>query len=116
MAKSITVDKSKRKEIIEAYKNKLPTGGVYCITCSGNQRKLIKSTMEMESAKSRFDFAMKIESCPEPSMQREWNDYGMESFSFTCLEELKMEETQTQREYRNDIKALYDIWKEKLSD
>lgn len=107
------MDKVKRKELINAYKNKPIVGGVYSIVCSGNGRRWIRPSLDMASSKSRFEFAVKIQSCPEPSMQREWMEYGFESFSFECLEELKMGDTQTEWEFENDIRTLYDAWNEK---
>ncbi len=107
------MDASKRKELMDAYKSRVLSGGVYCIECSGNNRKWIKSTTDMEGAKNRFNFSMSIKSCPEPSMRREWNEYGIDSFSFVVLEELRQKETQTSEEFADDIKVLHEIWIDK---
>lgn len=107
------MDTERKKELINAYKSKPVTGGIYCVRCSGNQREWIRSSVDMESSRSRFEFSVKIKTCPDPSMRPEWEKYGIETFSFECLEELKKGETQTAKEFAADVQALYEIWLEK---
>ena len=107
------MDNQKRKELMDAYKNRTIIGGVYCIECGGNNRKWLRSTVDMQGSKNRFLSSVKLKGCLEPSMNREWKEYGSESFSFTCLEELKKGETQSDKEFADDVKALYEMWLEK---
>ena len=46
-------------------------------------------------------------------MLRELNDYGAASFSFAVLEELQKNETQTDREFAEDVQTLFELWQEK---
>ena len=48
-------------------------------------------------------------------MNLEWKQYGANSFSFTVLEEINKGETQTDQEFAEDIRTLYDMWMEKQS-
>ena len=107
------MDKQKRKELQNAYKNRTTVGGVYCIKCNANQRTWIRSTADMEGSKNRVMFSLKMKGAPEPAMLHECNEYGWDSFSFIVLEELKKKETQTEKEFEDDIATLLEIWLEK---
>jgi len=110
---SKTVDKSKRKELIEQYKSKKATGGIYCIKCNANNKTWLRAARDMEGQKNRFEFFFSTNSCPEPSMLPEWKQYGAKTFSFEVLEELKQGETQTDKEFADDLEILLKIWLEK---
>lgn len=102
-----------KKELKDNYKNRTVVGGVYGIKCNGNDRIWIKSTKDMAGQKNRLGFAVAIDSCPEPAMLREWKQYGGKSFSFVVLEEIEKGETQTEREFSDDVAILFEIWKDK---
>lgn len=106
------MEKGKRKELLNAYKARTVTGGVYRITCAGNGRSWLRHTTDMDGAKSRYGFSVKIGCAPEPAMLREFNQYGIASFSFTVLEELEKKESQTDREFADDVRALLAMWEE----
>lgn len=110
------MDSARRRELKSAYKSRPVIGGVCCIRCSGNQRTFLQATRDIESLKKRFDFAIAIGGCPDPTMRGEWEKYGTESFSFTVLEELKKGENQTDQEFSDDIDVLYEIWLEKIKE
>lgn len=104
---------AKRKELMNEYKDKPVVGGVYCILCNGDQSRWMRSTPDLEGARNRFLFSTKINVAPEPAMLNAFRDYGSESFSFVVLEELKKSETQSAREFADDVRTLYELWLEK---
>lgn len=107
------MEKPTKKELKDLYSNRIRIGGVYCIKCSGNDACWIKKTKDIEGSKNRFLFSISINSCPDNCMIDAWQQYGKSAFSFEILEELKKKETQTEREFTDDINTLLEIWKEK---
>lgn len=107
------MDPAKKRQLKNNYKSKPAVGGVYCILCSGNQRRLIKSSVDLAGIQSRYNFALAIKGCPDPALQSEWMEYGSDSFSFTVLEELTMKEGQSPREFADDMDLLREMWIEK---
>lgn len=110
------MEKLSKKELKENYKNNTVIGGVYYIKCNDNGRTWIKSTKNMPGQKNRYEYSISTNTCPEPSMCVEWNKYGANSFSFVVLEEIKKGETQTDREFSDDIKVLLEMWIEKQQE
>ncbi|MDK2866095.1 MAG: hypothetical protein PWP51_1583 [Clostridiales bacterium] len=104
-----------KKTLKENYKTRDITGGVYRLKCSGNGMFWLRSAKELDKALNRFQFFVKTNSHPEPVMKQAWQTYGAESFSFEILETLEKKETQTDLEYREDIKVLLELWTEKLA-
>ena len=107
------MDKLSKKELRDNYINRTAIGGVYYIKCNGSGHMWLKSTTDMPGQRNRYNYTVVTNTCPEPGMLKDWNQYGAESFSFTVLEEIKKGETQTDREFADDIRVLLDIWKEK---
>jgi len=105
-----------KKELRENYKNRVLVGGVYCIKCEENGRAWVKSTKDLMGQKNKFEFSIMTNSCLDPTMTSEWNQYGAKSFSFVVLEELQKGDIQTEAEYKSDIVTLYEMWIEKLKD
>ena len=106
----------RKRQLKNAYKSKPAVGAVYAITCSGNQRRIIKSTVDVAGIQSRFRFAMAIKSCPDPALNAEYAQYGAESFTLSILEELTIREGQTAREFAEDMQQLCELWLEKAAD
>lgn len=102
-----------KKELKEQYRQQEHIGGIYRITCTQSEHQWILSATNLQGAKNRFAFSVATNSCPEHSMSADWELYDASSFSFEILEELKQTETQTNREFSDDIRTLLDLWREK---
>jgi hypothetical protein len=45
----------------------------------------------------------------------DWKLYGASSFSFEILEEIHKKETQSDREFADDVATLLELWTEKMN-
>jgi len=104
-----------KKKLIAAYKERDVIGGVYVIKNNATGKLLLESTLELAGSKNRFEFSQKTGSAVSFKLQKDWNTYGKDAFTFEVLEELKKGESQTAEEFGADIKLLKEIWQEKLS-
>lgn len=107
------MEEHSKKELKERYKNRSVIGGIYCIKCNGNDHLWMKSTVDMVGQKNKFEFFVSANICPETSMLLEWNRYGAKLFSFIVLEKIEKRPTQTEREFKDDIDVLLELWMEK---
>ena len=102
------MDKQQRREAAAAYKARRMQGGVFQIRNTGTGRILLRCTTDLRGSQMTG-------SCTDYALQAEWGRDG-KAFVFEVLEELTQKETQTEAEFKADIDALFELWKEKLAD
>ncbi len=102
-----------KKALKEQYKNRPRKGGLYCVKCIQNDKHWVHSSTDLKGAKNRFDFSILTNTCLENEVKEDWNIYGPSSFSFEILEEITKKETQSEREFADDVATLFEIWNEK---
>ena len=107
------MEKLSKQALKEQYKNRTIVGGIYRIKCSGSNEAWLRSTTDMQGSLNRFNFSVSVGSAPEMCMKQDWEKYGKSTFSFEILEEMKKKDAQTLQEFKEDIKTLFELWKEK---
>ncbi|MHB8127166.1 MAG: GIY-YIG nuclease family protein [Desulfitobacteriaceae bacterium] len=110
---SCTTDR--KKVLRDEYKERKTTGGVYKITNMTNDRYVLQGEINVQRFRSRFEFAQKTGSCVLFKLQNEWSKYGAEAFTFEILEEIEQKDTQTTKEFKEDLKVLEQMWAEKFN-
>lgn len=100
-----------KKELREQYKNRIVIGGIYAIKNTVNGKIFLDSTTDLKGSRNRFEFF----GSPNPKMTADWSAQKGEGFIFEVLEELQKSETQTDKEFKDDLKLLLEIWAEKYS-
>jgi len=107
------MEKLSKKDLKEQYKNREIIGGIYRINCSGSGETWLRSTIDMQGSLNRFTFSVSVGSAPEMCMKQAWEKYGKSTFSFEALEEMKKKDEQTPQEFKEDMKTLFELWKER---
>ncbi|KNZ42725.1 hypothetical protein AKG39_05100 [Acetobacterium bakii] len=105
-----------KKEIITEYKERKILGGIFVIRNIDSGKILVDSTTNLQGAQNLFAFSKKTGSCGMIKLQKDWTITGKDRFVFEVLEELEKGETQTLKEYKDDIEVLKLMWKEKLAN
>ena len=108
------MEKSQKKELLAEYKVREITGAVYSIKNKVNGKVLLLYTVNLEGSKNRFAFSQKMGGCENLKLREDWKSFGANAFIFEVMEELKMGDGQTQKEFQNDLKILYSLWLEKI--
>jgi hypothetical protein len=108
------VDKGRRKELQEQYKARKITGGIFRILNRENDRFYLRSTDDMHSTREGFQKWKDFHTCSHPSLVKDWQRCGADAFRLEELDLLEKGDSQTREEFAADLKALLELWDEKL--
>ena len=103
-----------KKELLNAYKSRPLSGGVYIIRNTQNGRYLLAAETNLSGSKGKFEFSQMTDCCNWHKLSADWKACGRDAFVFEVLDELTQKETQTPDEFRADLAALGELWAEKL--
>lgn len=112
----MSADKKSRKDLLREFREQKETGGVYALRNLHTGKRLILSTNTLSKAQSQLDFAKATGSCVHPLLNDDWATLGADAFSLEILESLDRKDTQTAAEFMEDVRALEELWREKLQN
>ncbi|TQR14165.1 GIY-YIG nuclease family protein [Psychrobacillus soli] len=102
----------RKKELKQAYKEVKVECGIYMITNKQNGKKFVASTRNFKTLNgTKFTLENGLHTNKE--LQKEWNEYGKDSFEIERLEVLKIPENQYMNE-KKELEKLLDKWMEQL--
>lgn len=100
---------NRRKEIINDYKKRKLSGGVYIVKNTQNGRYLIGHAANLQSVQNRFQFAQTTGMVFDPRMKKDWETAGPQAFTFDILEELEQKAEQSQEAFMDDLQTLEQL-------
>jgi hypothetical protein len=107
-------DKDRKREIVSEYKQRKTAGGIYRITNTINGRYLLKAETDLQSFQNRFNFSMRMNSCLNPKMQKDFEEFGAGAFALEFLEETEKKEDESAMGFRDRLKRMEEAWAEKF--
>lgn len=102
-----------KKELKQEYKDTPLPAGVLQIENKQNRKVFIVSAANLNGKINSQRFQLKLGSHRNPELQRDWNHYGADAFSFTILEQLKESES-LEPDLRARLDKVTDKWLAKL--
>lgn len=98
-----------KKDLLAAYKQRKQIGGVYAVTNTKTGRSLVLASAEISGIQKRYEFAEMTGGCFHPKLQRDAEAYGNGAFTFAVLETLEKKDTQTDKEFADDLDMLLQL-------
>lgn len=105
-------DKSKRKQMVDQYKQQKISMGIYQLQNKENNKIFIESINNLKSRE--FTLRMMLDSGRHPNklLQEDWTKYGSDSFEYTVLEEVEIEHDVTPVYKKQKLDEMKTKWLE----
>jgi hypothetical protein len=105
----------RKRELKLQYKQTRPQMGIFIIRSKANNKCYIQGTQDlrgvMNGAKARLGGNGHI----FKELQKEWNEFGPDNFTFEILENLEYDKDESKTDYSEELRLMEMIWEEKLA-
>lgn len=108
------MDKNRKKELINQYKQMKPPMGIFMIRCKVNNKCYIQATQDLRGVINGAEVRLESGMHPNRELQKEWNEFGSGNFTIEILENLEYDKDESKTDYKDDLSLLQMIWEEKL--
>jgi hypothetical protein len=103
-----------RKRLIREYKETPRPAGVYRVRNNANGKSLLGSSPDLLGILNRQRFQLEMGSHPDRELQKDWNDFGPDTFEFETLDQLEPSD-EPGYDPSEDLRVLKQMWLEKLT-
>ena len=109
------MDKRRKKELREQYKQMKPQMGVLIIRSTVTPKCYIQATQDLRGVMNGARVRLEAGIHPNKELQKEWNEFGSESFVIEVLESLEYEKDESKTDYSDDVALLQMMWEERVA-
>lgn len=107
---------SRRKQLIEQYKQMKPEMGIFCIRCKVTDKYFLETSQNVPAKINSVKFQLNAGMHPNRELQREWSEFGEQQFEIEVLELLKYDKDETKTDYSEELSILKFLWEQKWSE
>lgn len=105
------IDKQRRKELLEQYKEMKTYMGVFQVKNNVNGKIFIDSCSNLKNRWFTLKMHLDTGRHPNSELQKDWNSFGPEAFTYEVLEQKEADKV---TDVRWELKKLKQKWLEKL--
>jgi hypothetical protein len=107
------MEKARKREILQAYKEEKRPAGVYALRCAATGEVWVGTSKNIGQQKNSIWFSLRSGGHPNRKLQAAWAAHGADAFSFEVLEEVDQAEM-TALGLTDALKSLDKSWRETL--
>jgi len=109
------MDRARRRELQDRYRQSGPEAGVYRIVNRRTGKVLLGSSINLASVRAKLDFARStgLISALDHRLHADARALGPDAFAFETLDRLEPGPDQTGAQIREDLAALEALWRER---
>ncbi|BCW87340.1 hypothetical protein sos41_04690 [Alphaproteobacteria bacterium SO-S41] len=82
------MDRTRRKELLDAHKEKKTPIGVFAVRCRPTGEAWVSPSRNLAMQKNGLWFSLRLGSYPNPALQAAWKAHGEDAFDYEILETL----------------------------
>ncbi len=105
---------SRRKELVEQYKQMKPEMGIFWIRSNREDKCYLETSQNLKGKMNSTKFQLNAGMHPNQQLQHEWTKHGEDQFSIEILELLKYDKDESKTDYTEELAILKLEWEEKL--
>ena len=102
-----------KKQLSKDYKQQKQPAGIYAVHNKADNKMYIGTSKNLPAVLRRFEFTLQMESFPYQDLIDDYKKLGKENFEIKILDELELK-NETEKEIDAELKALEEMWIEKL--
>ena len=107
----------RRRELRAEYEQRATEPAVYVLRNGVTGRALLASALDLRAARNKLEFARatNLAGALDGRLTADVREYGIEAFELEVLDVLDVKPEATRAEIMADLRALEDLWREKLA-
>lgn len=111
------MDKQRKKELLQQYKEQRPDMGIYGITIKKSGVTYMACTKDLKASKNRDLCQLNFGSHPNTALQKAWKELGESAFECKTIEILEYDKKNPDKtDYKEELQILLTLCKDKLKN